>query len=220
MGPWTGSGPILTGTCSTAAWTLFDLSTAYLWAPVIGCVEDKIDCCPSSFAFVTTTSTASSTSSATSSASSAHTSTSSDLASPTVITNITLHESSPDGAVRTVDTLNQPLVIVVEPRTVERRAVAGNGVIKCPEDYVSVGATGCCPLYVQYPYCRPPPFWPLSLTITQWHVRDPNPRPLDCLRQQTLGSFPCTRVLEYRPIIGQAHVYRDRRRLRRPVPDL
>ncbi|KAK3321735.1 hypothetical protein B0H66DRAFT_180196 [Apodospora peruviana] len=53
MGLWTGSGAILTGTCSTAAWTLFDLSTAYLWAPVIGCVEDKIDCCPAAITSAT-----------------------------------------------------------------------------------------------------------------------------------------------------------------------
>ncbi|KAK3317436.1 hypothetical protein B0T19DRAFT_291781 [Cercophora scortea] len=54
IGPqWTGSGPILLDQCSTAEWSMFDLTTAYLWAPVIGCVPDKPDCCPSSYLFST-----------------------------------------------------------------------------------------------------------------------------------------------------------------------
>jgi hypothetical protein len=49
---WNGTGPLLTGTCSTEEWTLMDVSTAFLWAPVVGCVQDKPDCCPFSVAAV------------------------------------------------------------------------------------------------------------------------------------------------------------------------
>jgi hypothetical protein len=43
--PWNGSGPLLVGYCTTPQYTLFDGATA-LWAPVIGCVDGKPDCCP------------------------------------------------------------------------------------------------------------------------------------------------------------------------------
>ena len=43
---WT-SGPLLVGDCATPAWTLLEVSTAYLYAPVIGCGYDKLSCCPS-----------------------------------------------------------------------------------------------------------------------------------------------------------------------------
>ncbi|KAK3689205.1 hypothetical protein B0T22DRAFT_168649 [Podospora appendiculata] len=88
IGPqWTGSGPILNDHCTTAEWSMFDLTTAYLWAPVIGCVADKPDCCPSSYLFSTPTTAA--------------------AATPTL---------------------------------------AGQNVLpRCPDDYITVGSTGCCP---------------------------------------------------------------------------
>lgn len=35
----------ITGSCATAHWTLIHLSTAYIWAPVIGCSGSQPECC-------------------------------------------------------------------------------------------------------------------------------------------------------------------------------
>ncbi|KAF2191438.1 hypothetical protein K469DRAFT_746771 [Zopfia rhizophila CBS 207.26] len=42
---WSGSGNLLQGYCATPEYTILDGPTAY-WAPVIGCVGGKNDCCP------------------------------------------------------------------------------------------------------------------------------------------------------------------------------
>ncbi|KAF2792591.1 hypothetical protein K505DRAFT_307414, partial [Melanomma pulvis-pyrius CBS 109.77] len=42
---WTGSGKLLQGYCAQPDYTILDGPTAY-WAPVLGCVNDKSDCCP------------------------------------------------------------------------------------------------------------------------------------------------------------------------------
>jgi hypothetical protein len=52
---WTGEGHLITGSCTVPEWTLINLSTAYLWAPVVGCMHAKPSCCP--FAVTPTTST-------------------------------------------------------------------------------------------------------------------------------------------------------------------
>jgi hypothetical protein len=49
---YTGSGDLLQGYCATPDYILLDGLTAY-WAPVIGCVGDKTDCCPYSVAKAT-----------------------------------------------------------------------------------------------------------------------------------------------------------------------
>ena len=43
---WTGSGPLLTGSCATVDFVLLYETTAFLWAPAVGCIDDKPDCCP------------------------------------------------------------------------------------------------------------------------------------------------------------------------------
>ncbi|SPQ25751.1 40b249c8-4e13-42b0-91eb-291b36150e80 [Thermothielavioides terrestris] len=40
------SEPLLTGNCASPSWTLLDMSTAYLYAPVLGCAYDNLNCCP------------------------------------------------------------------------------------------------------------------------------------------------------------------------------
>ncbi|KAF2033729.1 hypothetical protein EK21DRAFT_58378, partial [Setomelanomma holmii] len=42
---WNGNGPILNGYYATPEYAIIDGPTAY-WAPVIGCVRTKSDCCP------------------------------------------------------------------------------------------------------------------------------------------------------------------------------
>jgi hypothetical protein len=44
-GAWS-SGSLLIGSCGNADWTLMDLSTSYLWAPVKGCDHNRPECCP------------------------------------------------------------------------------------------------------------------------------------------------------------------------------
>jgi hypothetical protein len=39
-------GSLLAGDCSVPEWTYLDLSTTYLYAPVVGCMHFKIGCCP------------------------------------------------------------------------------------------------------------------------------------------------------------------------------
>src|SRR5207247_431122 len=39
------TGPLLQGYCATAEYVLLDGPTAF-WAPAVGCVGDKTDCCP------------------------------------------------------------------------------------------------------------------------------------------------------------------------------
>jgi len=43
---WTGSGNLLNGYCATPEFTLINAVTATYWAPFIGCLGDKQDCCP------------------------------------------------------------------------------------------------------------------------------------------------------------------------------
>jgi hypothetical protein len=43
---WSGSGDLLANYCATAAFSLYNgVSTVY-WVPVVGCVDEKPDCCP------------------------------------------------------------------------------------------------------------------------------------------------------------------------------
>jgi hypothetical protein len=43
---WTGSGDLLANYCGTPAFSLYNgVSTVY-WVPVVGCVNEKPDCCP------------------------------------------------------------------------------------------------------------------------------------------------------------------------------
>ena len=42
---WTGTGALLQGYCVTADFTMIDGPTAY-WVPVLGCANEKPDCCP------------------------------------------------------------------------------------------------------------------------------------------------------------------------------
>jgi hypothetical protein len=44
---WNGIGPLLTGTCATPDYTILSVvSTAGIWAQVVGCVNERPDCCP------------------------------------------------------------------------------------------------------------------------------------------------------------------------------
>jgi hypothetical protein len=43
--PYSSSGALLQGYCSTADYVLLNGPTAY-WAPAVGCVGSKTDCCP------------------------------------------------------------------------------------------------------------------------------------------------------------------------------
>lgn len=54
---YTGSGDLLQGYCATPEYILLDGPTAY-WAPAIGCVDDKTDCCPYSVAQTSAAATA------------------------------------------------------------------------------------------------------------------------------------------------------------------
>ncbi|CAO2647825.1 Nn.00g087470.m01.CDS01 [Neocucurbitaria sp. VM-36] len=45
LASWTGTDALLRGYCATPDYTIIDGPTAY-WAPVLGCVGDKPDCCP------------------------------------------------------------------------------------------------------------------------------------------------------------------------------
>ncbi|KAM7192432.1 hypothetical protein V8F20_008892 [Naviculisporaceae sp. PSN 640] len=160
MGSWAGTGPIVTGSCSMAAWSLFDLSTAYLWAPVIGCLQDKPDCCPSSFVFASMTAPPPSikteaisvtTSSASNAINYTSITTSTGLASGAAPTATVSHSALTD--------LNPCLLKVhvaagglcysplEKPGAalLARDDAAPHSVSNCPEDYSSVGNTGCCP---------------------------------------------------------------------------
>ena len=53
LAKWTGSGKLLQGYCAQPDYTLLDGPTAY-WAPVLGCIGDKSDCCPFEVATQTT----------------------------------------------------------------------------------------------------------------------------------------------------------------------
>ncbi|KAM7198376.1 hypothetical protein V8F33_005167 [Rhypophila sp. PSN 637] len=170
MGPWTGSGPIVTGSCSTAAWTLFDLSTAYLWAPVIGCLPEKPDCCPSSYVFATmaapppgiTTDPISVTLSTTLTADVDENATPSI---PPPVRQTLFHGDSSSFITSAAEAkvtvkLENPCDNVTglcfDPTGTSQPAGATtlaardggtpNSVTKCPEDYVSNGPTGCCPI--------------------------------------------------------------------------
>ncbi|KAH8732367.1 hypothetical protein GQ44DRAFT_179935 [Phaeosphaeriaceae sp. PMI808] len=51
---WNGNGALLNGYCATPEYTIIDGPTAY-WAPVVGCVRSKADCCPFDLAAATAT---------------------------------------------------------------------------------------------------------------------------------------------------------------------
>jgi hypothetical protein len=55
---YSGQGNLLQGYCATPEYVLLDGTTAY-WAPAVGCIGDKTDCCP--YAATTTTVTVVST---------------------------------------------------------------------------------------------------------------------------------------------------------------
>ncbi|OCK88346.1 uncharacterized protein K441DRAFT_476469, partial [Cenococcum geophilum 1.58] len=42
---WSSSGNLMQGYCATPEYTILDGPTVY-WAPVVGCVGGKSDCCP------------------------------------------------------------------------------------------------------------------------------------------------------------------------------
>lgn len=103
IGPiWTGSGPMLTGSCATPEQTLLDLSTAYLWAQVVGCVADKLNCCPYA---------------------------------------ISIPLSRPFKAASISSAIN-----IVPRITLTSNPRYANALPRCPDDYASVGSTGCCPM--------------------------------------------------------------------------
>lgn len=163
MGSWTGSGPIVTGSCSMAAWSLFDLSTAYLWAPVIGCLQDKPDCCPSSFVFASMTAppptvkTEAISVTRTSSSSASNAGNYTLIATPTSLApgaapTTTASDGTPvdiNPCVLQLYDAGGPLCFqpVKTPGAalVARDDAAPHSVSNCPEDYSSVGNTGCCP---------------------------------------------------------------------------
>ncbi|KAF2814040.1 uncharacterized protein BDZ99DRAFT_567734 [Mytilinidion resinicola] len=58
---YTGSGNVLKGYCATPDYTLIDGGPTAYWAPVLGCVGDKTDCCAFSVASMTAASTLQST---------------------------------------------------------------------------------------------------------------------------------------------------------------
>ncbi|KAK4211977.1 hypothetical protein QBC37DRAFT_466648 [Rhypophila decipiens] len=148
MGAWTGSGPIVTGSCSTAAWTLFDLSTAYLWAPVIGCLPEKPDCCPSSYVLATMTAPPSP----------GMTTDSISISLSTTLTSNTTSIATAGSSTTAPETTRFDLIhIAWEPgvpnasglgafKLAARGGGTPNSVSGCPEDYVSNGPTGCCPM--------------------------------------------------------------------------
>ena len=45
---WTGTGPLLVGYCASPEYTLVNAGPTVWWAPVVGCHDDKPECCPSS----------------------------------------------------------------------------------------------------------------------------------------------------------------------------
>lgn len=44
--PWSGSGNLLGNYCGDPAFSLFNGGPTALWVPVVGCVDEKPDCCP------------------------------------------------------------------------------------------------------------------------------------------------------------------------------
>lgn len=45
-GHYLGTGNLLVGTCATPEFTLVDTASALYYAPFVGCVADRADCCP------------------------------------------------------------------------------------------------------------------------------------------------------------------------------
>ena len=51
---YSGSGSILSGECSTTEFTLIDAGSTVFYAPFVGCVSDRPECCPWTVALTTT----------------------------------------------------------------------------------------------------------------------------------------------------------------------
>ncbi len=109
-----GTGTLLQGYCTTPDFVLLDGPTAY-WAPVVGCVNDKTDCCPYNVA-----KTADATATAT---------------TVFVVSTVTVNVG-PGG---TTQTPYSGLVAYPIPATPDQATLA-----HCPDDYQSVSG-GCCP---------------------------------------------------------------------------
>jgi len=43
---YSGSGSLLQGACRSTQFTLVDVGSTVFWAPFVGCVSDRPDCCP------------------------------------------------------------------------------------------------------------------------------------------------------------------------------
>lgn len=111
---YTGSGQLLQGYCNTPNYILLDGPTAY-WAPIVGCNNDKDDCCPFSVAKQTDTAAATGT-------------------TVTVVSTVTV-DVGPGGSVATYTGLNAyPIAVSANQATLQR----------CPNDYQTVSG-GCCP---------------------------------------------------------------------------
>lgn len=109
---YTGSGSLLQGYCVTPDYILLDGPTAY-WAPVVGCVNDKTDCCPYSVAQPTAIAS---------------------TATITVISTITVNVG-PGGATQSA---NSGLPAYPVPVSSDQATLA-----HCPDDYETVSGGCC-----------------------------------------------------------------------------
>ena len=112
---YTGSGSLLQGYCNTPNYILLDGPTAY-WAPIVGCNDDKVGCCPYSVAKQTDTTAGIGT-------------------TVTVVRTVTV-DVGPGSTIQSVYTgLNAyPVAISADQASLQR----------CPDDYQTVSG-GCCP---------------------------------------------------------------------------
>ena len=111
---YTGSGTLLQGYCKTPNYILLDGPTAY-WAPMVGCNDDKTDCCPYPVAQPTDTATATGT-------------------TVTVIYTVTV-----DGALATTQSTYTDLNAYPGAASAYQASLQ-----HCPNDYQIVSG-GCCP---------------------------------------------------------------------------
>jgi hypothetical protein len=109
---YTGSGSLLQGYCATPDYILLDGPTAY-WAPVVGCVNDKTDCCPYPVAKATATPSP---------------------ATVTVVSTITVNVG-PGGATQSA---NPGLPAYPVPLSADQATLA-----HCPDDYQTVSGGCC-----------------------------------------------------------------------------
>jgi hypothetical protein len=113
---WTGNGNLLQGYCSAPQYTLLLAGpVAVIWAPVVGCNDEKPDCCPYSI-----------------------NNPGRSTATATTIVQTTVSVVVGPSGTTTITSNSGPLGFPVAP--LASQAV----LIKCPADYQSVSG-GCCP---------------------------------------------------------------------------